>query len=381
MICDLTARYIFLTFHDKDGCSLHTRFRQRIAMSPLPAFSASGVMAAAASGAEGFITSHGGDIDRISGRAGLAPGKLALPTDMLNLNAYCRLFTEAAKETQHGNLGLWFGQQFQPQTLGLIGFVALLSPTVKDAIHNLATHFIYHQSCTHTRLVQQGNLLRLEYAITDPTITERRQDAELTLGMFCNVLRYALGPAWQPEEVHFAHAQPEQAQEHREAFQADVRFGRPTNALIFRDIGLERAMPDAQPHTLEIVKASLISLARNGHSAPHPHVSFKEQVLLALKEILPEGGHLTLLAARMNMPVWTLQRRLADLGISYSDLVETTRYKQACVFLQQPEHDISQIARLLGYSETSAFSRAFRKWSGVSPRTWRQQYMPAPPFI
>lgn len=350
-------------------------------MSPLPAFSASGVMAAAASGAEGFITSHGGDIDRIAGRAGLAPAKLALPTDMLSLNAYCRLFTEAAKETQHGNLGLWFGQQFQPQTLGLIGFVALLSPTVKDAIHNLATHFMYHQSCTHTRLVRQGNLLRLEYAITDPTITERRQDAELTLGMFCNVLRYALGPAWHPEEVHFAHMQPEQAHEHRSAFQANVHFGRPTNALIFRDIGLERAMPDAQPHTLEIVKASLISLARNGHSTPHPYVSFKEQVLLALEEILPEGGHLTLLAARMNMPAWTLQRRLADHGISYSDLVETTRYKQACSLLEKPEYDISQISRLLGYSETSAFSRAFRKWSGVSPRTWRQQYMPAPSSI
>lgn len=350
-------------------------------MSPLPAFSASGVMAAAASGAESFITSHGGDIDRIAGRAGLAPGKLALPTDMLILNAYCRLFTEAAKETQHSNLGLWFGQQFQPQTLGLIGFVALLSPTVKDAIHNLATHFMYHQSCTHTRLVRQGNLLRLEYAITDPTITERRQDAELTLGMFCNVLRYALGPAWHPEEVHFAHTQPEQAHEHRNAFQANVHFGRPTNALVFRDIGLERAMPDAQPHTLEIVKASLISLARNGHSTPHPYISFKEQVMLALEEILPEGGHLTLLAARMNMPAWTLQRRLAEHGISYSDLVETTRYNQACSLLEKPEYDISHISRLLGYSETSAFSRAFRKWSGVSPRTWRQQYMPAPPSI
>ncbi|KFL87669.1 Transcriptional Regulator, AraC family [Acetobacter malorum] len=238
----------------------------------MPRFSGTGenasVLAAAAWGVERFMQDRGGDIDRIAGRAGLSTRQFSLPTDALDLGAYCRLFHEAAADTQDGNIGLWFGQQFDPRKLGLIGYVALLSPTVSDALHNLASHFGYHQARTETRFVQQGDLLRLDYAIRDPAILTRRHDAELTMGMFCNILRHALGPDWAPEEVHFEHSQPEQAEEHRQAFQANIRFQCPTNSLVFRRTGLERPMPDADPIMLEVIRSSLISLARSRPDEP-----------------------------------------------------------------------------------------------------------------
>lgn len=343
-------------------------------MAPADSASPPGVLAAAAAGVERFMTERGGDIDRIAGRAGLCTRQFALPTDRLSLDGYCRLFHEAARETGDGNLGLWFGQQFQPQMLGLIGFVALLSATVEEAVSNLATHFGYHQALTHTRLVRAGPLMRLEYAILDPAITERRHDAELTLGMFTNLLRHALGPDWTPQAVCFAHPQPEQANAHREAFQADVHFGQSVNALVFRAADLHRPMPDANPVMLDIMRASLIALARGHTPAVAQPPTLREQAHALILRDLPTGaGSIATLAAQLDMPAWTLQRRLAEQDLSYSSLLESVRYAEAQRLLRLPEHDISTITARLGYSETSAFSRAFRKWSGLSPRHWRQK--------
>ncbi|MFT8471970.1 AraC family transcriptional regulator ligand-binding domain-containing protein [Acetobacter persici] len=336
------------------------------------------VLAAAACGVERFMQDRGGDIDRIAGRAGLSTRQFSLPTDALDLGAYCRLFHEAAAETQDGNIGLWFGQQFDPRHLGLIGYVALLSPTVSDALQNLAAHFMYHQARTETRFVKHGDLLRLEYAIRDPSILTRRHDAELTMGMFCNIMRHALGPDWVPEEVQFEHPQPEQAEEHRRAFQAEIRFQCPTNALVFRKTGMDRAMPDANSGMLDVIRSSLISLARSRPDLAAPDLPLKEQVVRHIRAAL-EGGHSELpdIATRMNLPHWTLQRRLAQINLSYSVLLEETRYAEALRYLAMPAYDISAIARTLAYTETSAFSRAFRKWSGLSPRAWRQRNIPA----
>ena len=82
-------------------------------------------------------------------------------------------------------------------------------------------------------------MMRLEYQIYSSEIVERRQDAELSLGMFANVIRDCGGSRWAPVEVHFEHARPEFWREHETAFDAPVYFSQPTNALVFQ--------PSSQP--------------------------------------------------------------------------------------------------------------------------------------
>ncbi|MBS0960999.1 AraC-like transcriptional regulator QhpR [Acetobacter thailandicus] len=336
------------------------------------------VLASAATGAELFLSESGGDVERIAGRAGLSPSQFALPTEHLDLAGYCRLFTEAAVDTRDGNIGLRFGQQFMPRQLGLVGYVALCSATVEEAVRNLAACFGYHQSRTFTGLAETDDDFTLEYMITDPAIQDRRQDAELTLGMFCNILRAGLGPEWQPRLVRFAHAQPEQATAHRDAFQADIRFGCATNALVFSSKGLSAPMPGADPILLDVVRSSLQALGRAEAAAQiaqpaDSKLSLKEQVMQHLQGLLPHGAfELNEVAQSMSLPAWTLQRRLSQFDLSYSTLLEETRQRAALHLLSLSHVDVSEIAARLGYAETSAFSRAFRRWFGVSPRAWRQ---------
>ncbi|MDP9137141.1 MAG: AraC family transcriptional regulator, partial [Pseudomonadota bacterium] len=194
--------------------------------APLPvAPPAPGILASAATGAAGFIGSLGGDVDRIFGNARIAPDMAGSPTLRLRLPDFCRLFEEAAQQTRYGNLGLRFGNQFQPRDLGFWGYAAISSPTVGLALASLVDLLGLHQESTHMSLVRGGDgLMRLSYQIEAPDIIERRQDAELSLGMFLNVIRESCGSSWAPEEVHFEHPKPVDAEEHRAAFGAPVYF-------------------------------------------------------------------------------------------------------------------------------------------------------------
>jgi len=93
-----------------------------------------GVLAPAATGVARFIERFGGDADRIFGRVGIAPEMIDNPIQSLSLGAFCGLFEEAARVTQHDNFGLWFGHQFKPRDLGMWGYMAVCSPTVGSAM-------------------------------------------------------------------------------------------------------------------------------------------------------------------------------------------------------------------------------------------------------
>ena len=326
------------------------------------------VLAAAASGVADFIHRHGGDADRVLGQAGVPDHAIGDPLLALDLGDYCAMMELAATETQNDNFGLWFGQQFQPRALGLIGEIALASPTLGAAVENLATLFPFHQQATETRLVREGGLLRLEYRILDGRIMTRRQDAELTMGMFANVFRTGLGNGWAPEEVHFEHLRPLDWREHQRAFDAPVHFGQRTNCVVFRDAHLDRRMPAGDLARLIGLRDRLMALAGGTGAAP-----FIERVRAEIRSRLADGyPHVEDVAEALGVARWTLQRRLGDNGISFSEAVEGVRRDLAGLYVRQRHIPLSDVADLLGYSELSAFSRAFRRWFGVAPITWRE---------
>ncbi|SEH25372.1 AraC-type DNA-binding protein [Magnetospirillum fulvum] len=326
------------------------------------------ILAAAASGVARFILSHGGQADTVFSRAGVSEDCLGNPILALDLGAYCAMMELAAGETRHDNFGLWFGQQFQPHDLGLIGEIALASPTLGAAVENLATLFPFHQQATETRFVREGEMLRLEYRILDGRILERRQDAELTMGMFANVFRTCLGRDWAPEEVQFEHPQPLDWREHRTAFDAPVQFAQRTNCLVFRDRDLGRRMPGGDLARLTGLRAHLIALAGGTGITP-----FLDRVRAEIRSRLPEGAaHIEDVAEGLGLARWTLQRRLAEYGIAFSALAEEVRRDLAEHYVRQAHIPLSDLAFFLGYSELSAFTRAFSRWFGLSPSKARE---------
>jgi AraC-like DNA-binding protein len=325
------------------------------------------VLAAAATGFREFLARNGGEAEPLLCDVGVDDRHLTDANIALDLRAYVALMEKAAKRTQNDNFGLWYGQQFQPEMLGLIGGIAISAPTLGHGLTSLARMFPFHQQATATAFLGEGGYMRLEYSIMDGGIMDRRQDAELTMGMFANVLRHGLGPTWAPEEVHFEHIRPPGWREHEQAFSAPIYFGRRTNALVFSNREMARPMPRGDLRRMNSLCEQLVNVGRDRGDVP-----LSARVMGEIRRRLPDGlPTVEAVADALGVPRWTLQRRLADGGHTFSELVDLVRKNLAKQYVSDAYVPLLDIAETLGYSELSAFSRAFRRWFGVSPSVFR----------
>ncbi|SHO58937.1 AraC-like transcriptional regulator QhpR [Vibrio quintilis] len=327
-----------------------------------------GVLSAAATGLDNFITRVGGNAELILGCCDVDPEIIVSPTQSIKLVNYCRVLEEAASQADYDNFGLHYGKQFQPQSLGLIGYIGLCSATLEEALRNVASAFHWHQHDTFVQLADMKDCWRFDYQIRHGAIIYRRQDAELTLGMIMNLIRSATGIKWAPREVHFEHPRPEQWHDHCKVFDAPVYFDQPYNSLIIPKADVMRPMPNHDPMLLSVMLDALQHLNTTSYRQ-----NIVEQTRAQIQISLIHGEpDLEATADQLGMSRWSLQRRLQQENITFSRLVDHVRCELATHYLKQQKLPISEMGMLLGYSETSAFSRAFKRWFGVSPRQFRQ---------
>ena len=209
--------------------------------------------------------------------------------------------------------------------------------------------------------------MRLEYQILSPAIIARRQDAELSLGQFTNIIRESCGRGWSPLEIQFEHPRPVDWRQHETAFGAPVFFGCASNAIVFDAALLNRPMPGRDARLFTMMRNCLQSLGSSGQTE-----SLIDRVRGAIRLRLPDGAPtLDETAHALRLSPSAVQRALADAGLGFREAVEVTRFDLSRHYLQQSHLPLSEIALLLGYSELSAFTRAFTRWTGTSPRAYR----------
>lgn len=327
------------------------------------------ILASAATGIADMIAGLGGDADCVFGTAHVDTHCLDSPFNELSLAQYCQLFEEAARQTRYDNFGLRFGYGFKPRQLGAIGYMAVNSPTLAAALRNFCDYFPAHQQNTTMTLREEPDLLYLDYRIEDGRIDRRRQDAELSIGMFCNIFWHALGRSWRPLEIHFEHPKPLDAREHEGLYDAPVYFSQPFNSVVFRRADLDALMPDADPYLFSLLEPFMSGRCKRAR--PNDLVALVRQ---KIETQLPHGNpSIKKVAADLGLTSWTLHRRLHDLEVNFNDLVRGARRELALRYVAEPHIALTEVAFLLGYSELSAFSRAFRQWAGMAPARYRRQ--------
>lgn len=333
------------------------------------------VLASVTSGIEEFIEKHGARADHVMARGGFEAGLSKAPTRQILMRDFCKVLDGAVRDTGNDRFGLWFGNQFTPEAFGILGYLTISSPTLGEALRNFEQAFPAHQSESYFKVTRDGDICRLDYQLRDGSILNRSQDAELSIGMFYNILKQPLGDRWAPLEVHFEHARPTSIGDYHRAFCCDVCFDQPFNSILFRASALDQAMPKAD----SILNAVLRDAVRGLPQKSTQPVSIFNVARNEIVDLLKSGyPRLEDLAERMHLPPWTLQRRLASEGHSFKTLVDDVRQELALVMLSEPALSISELAFRLGYSEVSAFSRAFLRWHGVSPRHWRKVHLSTP---
>jgi AraC-like DNA-binding protein len=181
--------------------------------------------------------------------------------------------------------------------------------------------------------------------------------------------RMLFGRDFQPLEIRMQRQRPVNHAKLERVFRAVPIYGCDDNAIIVDMATLEKPLSYAN---LAVVKASEDAMDRYRSNWVDP--GLVEHLSAVLKELLPSGEpRQDDVAQRLDMTLRTLQRRLGDAGTCYRDVLNDTRHGLALTYLRSEQYSVGEIAFLLGFSEVSAFTRAFKRWTGASPREWRNQ--------
>jgi AraC-like DNA-binding protein len=288
------------------------------------------------------------------------------PSNLVTYRAATRLFRIGAQATRCPHFGLLVGERSGLDSLGIVGLLVKYSSDVRTALCNLVRYVHLHIRGSRTTLDDDGKVALLRHEIYAPGAEATEQVADGSLATIQNIVVALCGPEFRPSEVWFEHRQPEDVTPYTRLFNAPLRFGQDRNALLFGSSWLDRPLPPVEPALQRLLQDTVAKLeAQSGGDFP-------AQVRSHLPAALLTGqGSVEQVAMQLGMHSRTLHRRLAESGTNFRTLVDDCRYEIARQMLEDTEFDVSHIAGVLDYADTSAFARAFQRWSGSTPSHWR----------
>jgi len=306
-------------------------------------------------------------------RAGIASECLGAPR--WPVDDITRLWRTAAALTGDAAFGLNTGRQVGPGSFNVVSFILLSSATLRSAIGQLQEY---------QRLISDGGRFQtvagvqrswLIYHPQQGSLAFSPHQVESVLAAAVCFSRWVTGQPLKPVRVQFSHGQIGPLSAYAQALGAEVQFEQAFNGLLLENAVLDAPLPQADAELAQLHRAhAAVQLA--ALSAPVLLSTRVEQWLTgALDGSVPGRAQA---ARQFGLGERAFARRLQDEDVRYADLVDGVRHALACQAVAGGAEPFVRIARRLGFSEASAFNRAFRRWTGRAPGHWQQQGLAAP---
>lgn len=331
------------------------------------------IRVAALEGLAALVATAGMDFDTVLRRQEIDPSVLDEPDNRITFVQLVRLLDAAAATTGDDCLGLHLGTAQSIHVAGIAGYAMRACPNLHTLLTHAARYYGLHQDGATLEMSSQGDMAVLSYATNDPQVLLHRHDTEATIALVINQCRTLVGhPQWAPDSVHFSHPVPRPASERelRRFFGCPVHFSEPFDGLRFPAVFLETPTRTADAGLFNI-------LARHADECMARH-SDETTLIGRARRLIAAGlgnGHAGIddVARSMAMAPRSLQRRLADVGYQFASLVDETRRELAKHYLRDPRITLTDAAFLVGYSDLTAFHRAFRRWFNQTPLEYKRQ--------
>lgn len=301
----------------------------------------------------------------------LASINLADPADpdaRIPLAAVLDLWRTIIECEDDSAIGLRIGSTVKARRLGLVGYAMLYSCDLSNALQRFARYIHIVSEAVQFEIAEDCDRTTLRFS-AHPALVALRHPVEAQIAAVLAISREITQSDVLPIAIQLPFPLPNDQNKYREIYRCPVNFNQQHAAIVLATSQMHLPIRSADP-TLgkfldQLAQRTLDSLdATNG--------DFMDTVRSALWSELPGGRtNLSRVASELGMSSRTLQRRLNELGTSYSVLLEELRREVAGDLLAEKQLGVADIAFLLGYSEPSALRRAFRRWHGVSPRELR----------
>jgi len=276
------------------------------------------------------------------------------------------LWLQAARLIDDPCFGLRAGELWHPSYLGALGYAWLASGTLREALQRLVRYL--HVLSTTVDLQLESVEERLNVYLTyKPVSIYVPARTDQFFAILISMCRVNLNQKLNPLAVHFVHAAPTCAGDFYAYFKAPVTFGAERNCLALPigpiDVPLKGYNPEIVRLHDDIIVRHLAQLNQN---------DVVQRVKSTILDMLPSGQVSDEeVARRVNMSVRSLQRSLKNMGTTFGTLLEEVRLELAQDYVRDPNVTMTEIAFVLGFSEQSAFTRAFKRWTGLTPGQFR----------
>lgn len=271
------------------------------------------------------------------------------------------------------SVGLALGAAIQPAHLGVLGYLTLSCDSVGEALQRFALYQRLLHDGETANLSVEGGQVCIRWSLQFGKSTQL-SDEVLIMGLINNLRRMTGNTELSPDRVDFIFEPVVEEAIYNEWLDCEVYFHQPQLALYFPVTFLQLPVTNSDPALNRLLEQQAQALMNVIPVAEHPlqQEGIDQRLQQAIVKAIQSGTPTQdAVASMLALSRRTLQRRLQQRGLEFRVLLQQTRWQLAKQYLAEQRLTLTEIALLLGYSEHSAFTRAFRDWSGMSPTQYR----------
>lgn len=306
-------------------------------------------------------------------RAGFDQHLLEDSNNRVPFDEFSRLCQRAKRQLDEPFLGLKLAKNAKPSHLGSFGFALMACPTGLEMMNQTTRYTSLAIDAAHTVFEKHGD----EYVryrrsnLPDHRPLGQLQD-ELSNGIWVTLGRWL----WNRNDlklnwVSFTYEEPTDVSEYEDFFRCPIRFSTKETAIAYFAGGVLQPAPQADNQMLSIMNTYCNRLLKElsfSHEPVWMSLS-REAVLMSLKKGMP---HIRSVAEQANLSEKEFQHLLSEHGYSFRSFVDDLRHGLAASYMNDARLSLAEISYQLGFSEQSAFQRAFKRWTGVTPGKYRE---------
>lgn len=322
------------------------------------------IQARALLGFADLVASHGANPERLLADIGIPNEALSNPDLPVPLDQLAALYQHAADVLALPDFGLRLAAVQDASLYGPLAQLALNAASVGDALQGIARHFAYHTPGAEIEMGPAADpaFVQVQYRLRLSDQVPPRQIIEQSYAMAAKLWRMVAPTGSAPIRIHLRHPAALPSSTYQQAYGCPILFEQPLDAIWLPVAALAAPIDHADSHLRDVAEHYVASILKR---LP---LDLGKQVETLITQQLPFGGAtLANIAEQLRLHKRTLQRRLAEHGIVFADLLDDVRKGLAQQLLHDPAVPLARVSGLLGYNEQSSFIRACRRWFAAVP--------------
>jgi AraC-like DNA-binding protein len=288
--------------------------------------------------------------------------RLRAPAALVPAATAGEIWESAARLSGQGDLGLRVGSASRPEDVGSLGAMVRRAPNVATALRWAVLHGSRFSTGERYWVTREGDEIVLHHHFSRALRDGRREASEFVLMLWIQLIRLAAGAGWRPSKIGLEQPRPDHAPSLEALALRGARFEQAHTTLHFPRTLLSKPLPPPPA-----------AIGADEEAPAWPATDFAGSIRQSIEALLPLGAaDVASLAFAAGTSVRSLQRRMAREGFHFSELLEACRLDAAQRLLSDPRNKVIEVADRLGYRDAANFTRAFRRWTGASPREFRR---------